>query len=72
MKGSFQGGYISLPGRFCHFVCVMCLLSMQPLKLDHKILYRATDDGYIAFLVHQPWLSLDVKLAYRDKVWETL
>jgi len=42
------------------------------LKLDHKILYRATDDGYIAFLVHQPWLSLDVKLAYRDKVWETL
>ena len=46
--------------------------AMQPLKLDHKILYRATDDGYIAVLVHQPWQSLVVKLAYRDKVWETL
>jgi tetratricopeptide (TPR) repeat protein len=46
--------------------------AMQPLKLDHKILYRPTDDGYISVLVHQPWQSLVVKLAYPDQVWETL
>lgn len=46
--------------------------AMQPLKLDHKILYRQVDGGYIAVLVHQPWQSLVAKLAYPKKVWETL
>ena len=46
--------------------------AMQALKLDHKILYRVVDNGYIAVLVHQPWQSLVVKLAYPKLVWETM